>query len=58
MRWYQTNLRFKADPFPESSPHAFCILSKDDVEIMLQQLAGYKNRTFSKNARAEYGMSI
>ncbi len=42
MRWYQTNLGFKADAFPESPPHAFCILSKDDVVIMLQQLAGYE----------------
>lgn len=42
MRWYQANLRFKADPFPKSPPYAFCVLSRDDVEIMLQQLAGYK----------------
>lgn len=42
MRWYQTNLGFKADPFPESPPHAFCILRKDDVVIMLQQLTGYE----------------
>ncbi len=42
MRWYQTNLGFQADPFPESPPHTFCILSKDSVEIMLQQLAGYE----------------
>ena len=42
MHWYQANLRFQADPFPESPPHVFCILSKDGVEIMLQQLAGYE----------------
>ena len=42
MRWYQANLRFKADPFPESPPHVFCILRKDGIEIMLQQLAGYE----------------
>jgi uncharacterized glyoxalase superfamily protein PhnB len=42
MRWYQANLRFEADPFPASPPHAFCILSKDGAEIMLQQLAGYE----------------
>jgi len=42
MRWYQANLAFSADPFPETPPHAFCILRKDDVEIMLQQLGGYE----------------
>ena len=42
MRWYQTNLGFDADPFPESPPHVFCILRKDDIEIMLQQLAGHQ----------------
>ncbi|MEO6222834.1 MAG: VOC family protein, partial [Vicinamibacterales bacterium] len=42
MRWYQTNLGFHADPFPESAPHAFCILSRNDVEIMLQLRAGYQ----------------
>jgi hypothetical protein len=42
MRWYQANLGFDADPFPASPPHAFCILRKDRVEIMLQQLAGHQ----------------
>ena len=43
MSWYQTNLGFNADAFPESPPHSFCILSRDDVVIMLQQLADYEN---------------
>jgi uncharacterized glyoxalase superfamily protein PhnB len=43
MRWYQRVLGFDADPFPESPPHVFCILRKDGVEIMLQQLDGYRN---------------
>lgn len=42
MRWYEANLGFKADPFPESPPHVFCILRKDDVEIMLQRFAAYE----------------
>lgn len=42
MRWYQTHLGFNADPFPESAPHAFCILRKDDAVIFLQQLDGYQ----------------
>lgn len=49
MRWYQATLGFEADPFPPLPPHAFCILRKDDVEIMLQQLAGYeKPRLYEK----------
>jgi hypothetical protein len=42
MRWYQANLGFNADAIPESPPHAFCILRKDDVAIFLQQLDGYR----------------
>jgi uncharacterized glyoxalase superfamily protein PhnB len=42
MQWYRTVLGFEADPFPESPPHAFCALSRDDIEIMLQQLVGYE----------------
>ena len=42
MRWYEANLGFSADPFPESPPHVFCILRRDGVEIMLQQLGGYQ----------------
>ena len=48
MRWYQANLGFKADPFPESPPHAFCILSRDEVVIMLQQLAGFEKQDLYK----------
>jgi catechol 2,3-dioxygenase-like lactoylglutathione lyase family enzyme len=40
-RWYEDNLGFEADPFPEAPPHTFCILRRDNVEIMLQQLARY-----------------
>ena len=39
--WYERVLAFKADPFPPSPPHAFCVLTRDDVAIMLQQLDGY-----------------
>ena len=38
MRWYETALGFTPDPFPDSPPHSFCILSKDAVEIMLQRV--------------------
>jgi uncharacterized glyoxalase superfamily protein PhnB len=42
MRWYQEALGFEADPVPRTPPHAFCILRRDDVEIFLQQLDGYR----------------
>jgi uncharacterized glyoxalase superfamily protein PhnB len=42
MRWYSSVLGFTADPFPESPPYAFCILRKDNVEIFMQQLDGYR----------------
>jgi hypothetical protein len=42
MEWYREKLGFAADPFPPSPPYAFCILRRDDVEIFLQQLDGYR----------------
>lgn len=42
MRWYQEALGFEADAVPRTPPHAFCILSRDGVEIFLQQLDGYQ----------------
>jgi uncharacterized glyoxalase superfamily protein PhnB len=41
MQWYSTVLGFAARPVPESAPHHFCILTRDDVTIFLQQLDGY-----------------
>ena len=38
MHWYQANLGFRSDPFPDSPPYSFCILSRDGVEIMLQRV--------------------
>ncbi len=37
MHWYESRLGFVAHPFPRSPPHAFCILTRDAVEIMLQR---------------------
>ena len=42
MRWYRAALGFSGYAFPESPPYFFCILSKDDVQIFLQQLDGYR----------------
>jgi uncharacterized glyoxalase superfamily protein PhnB len=41
MRWYSTYLGFSVRGVPESPPHQFGVLTKDDVEIFLQQLDGY-----------------
>jgi uncharacterized glyoxalase superfamily protein PhnB len=42
MRWYQEVLGFEADPVPSTPPHHFCVLSRDSVEIFLQQLTRYQ----------------
>ena len=38
MRWYEANLGFRSHPFPAEPPHVFCVLARDDVEIMLQRV--------------------
>jgi hypothetical protein len=38
MHWYETRLGFNVQGVPESAPHTFGFLSKDNVEIFLQQL--------------------
>lgn len=42
IRWYEEQLGFTADPFPDREPHVFAILSRDDVEIFLQRVEGYQ----------------
>jgi catechol 2,3-dioxygenase-like lactoylglutathione lyase family enzyme len=41
LRWYESHLGFVADPFPATPPHVFCLLRRDEIVIMLQQLDGY-----------------
>lgn len=49
MDWYRANLGFTGGGSPEAPPHAFGILSRDGVEIMLQHLEGYaKPRLYAK----------
>ncbi|MCA1600365.1 MAG: hypothetical protein LC776_01535 [Acidobacteria bacterium] len=33
---------FDGHAFPENEPHAFCILVRDQIEIMLQRSEGYQ----------------
>ena len=40
--WYKRSLGFEGEAVPASPPHTFAILSRDDVVIFLQQLAGYQ----------------
>ncbi len=41
IRWYETELGFRADPFPASEPFRFAILRRDAVEIFLMRVAEY-----------------
>ena len=51
LRWYEEKLGFRGDPFPKVPPHAFAILSRDGVEIMLQALEGHgKSDLYGKRA--------
>ena len=47
MRWYQEQLGFSSDPFPENEPYVFAILFRDHVEIMLQRIEGYEKPDLS-----------
>jgi len=42
IRWYEEQLGFIGDPFPDHEPYVFAILRRDDVEIMLQRIEGYE----------------
>jgi len=42
IKWYQDKLGFLSDPFPAKEPYVFAILFRDNIEIMLQRVAGYQ----------------
>lgn len=42
IRWYEEQLGFVADPFPDKEPYVFAILARDGVEIFLQRVDGYQ----------------
>lgn len=42
IRWYEEQLGFVGHRFPETGPHAFGIVVRDQIEIMLQRLDGYQ----------------
>jgi hypothetical protein len=37
MAWFVDKLGFRPHPFPATPPHAFAVLERDGVEIMLQR---------------------
>lgn len=41
IRWYEEQLGFTGDPFPDHEPYVFAIMNRDHIEIMLQRLTGY-----------------
>lgn len=41
IQWYEEQLGFIGDPFPDREPYVFAILRRDDVEIFLQRVVGY-----------------
>ncbi|HJZ80617.1 MAG TPA: VOC family protein [Pyrinomonadaceae bacterium] len=41
MRWYEHELGFSGDPFPNFEPYVFGILRRDDLEIFLMRIEGY-----------------
>ena len=42
MRWYEEQLGFTPDPFPDNEPYVFAILARDDIDIMLQRVENYQ----------------
>jgi len=44
IQWYEEQLGFIGDPFPDREPYVFAILRRDDVEIFLQRIVDYEKR--------------
>ena len=42
IRWYEEQLGFTGDPFPDREPYVFAILRRDEIEIFLQRVEGYQ----------------
>jgi len=40
--WYEEQLGFIGDPFPDREPYVFAILRRDNIEIFLQRVEGYQ----------------
>jgi len=42
IRWYEEQLGFIGNPFPDREPYAFGIVHRGKIEIMLQRVKGYQ----------------
>lgn len=42
IRWYEEQLGFIGDPFPDHEPYVFGILRRDNIEIFLQRIESYQ----------------
>jgi uncharacterized glyoxalase superfamily protein PhnB len=40
--WYEEQLGFVGDPFPDHEPYVFAIMRRDNIEIFLQLVEGYQ----------------
>lgn len=49
IRWYEELLGFEGYRFPQHEPHAFGILVRDQIEIMLQRVSDYQKPDLYKN---------
>lgn len=59
IRWYEEQLGFEGHRFPEHEPHAFGILVRDQIEIMLQRVDNYqKPDLYNKRAGGVWDVYI
>ena len=49
LRWYEELVGFVGHRFPENELHAFGIIERDHIEIMLQRLDGYQKLDLYSN---------
>ena len=42
IQWYEEQLGFIGDPFPDREPYVFAILRRDDAGIFLQRIVDYE----------------
>jgi uncharacterized glyoxalase superfamily protein PhnB len=42
IKWYEDKFGFRSEPFPAREPYVFAMLFCDNIEIMLQLVAGYR----------------
>lgn len=46
-KWYESELGFRASFFPKTEPYVYANLWRDDVEIMLLRIEGYRKPDIS-----------